>query len=179
MARPSERQNPRDGANWLSILFLWWMNDVLKLGNRRPLTEEDLFYLPEDCKAEVLVEKAEKYWFEELQKSQSRKRRPRLWKAIVSLIPWKSGFAMIILKTLESLSFVSLPLCLWLLLRALNEGPNMDKKFVYIYVALLGLASLIKALATQHYDYLTEVWGLKLKVALIGLVYKKVSSVII
>ena len=43
---------------------------MLKLGNRRPLTEEDLFYLPEDCKAEVLVEKAEKYWFEELRPSE-------------------------------------------------------------------------------------------------------------
>ena len=148
---------------------------MLKLGNKRPLTEKDLFNLSEDCKAEVLVERAEKFWFEELKRSQSRKRRPRLWKAMVSLIPWKSGFTMIILKTLETLSSLSLPLCLWLLLRALNDGPNMDKKLVFIYVALLGLASLIKALATQHYDYLTEVWGLKLKVALIGLVYKKVS----
>jgi len=179
MAKSSERQNPRDGANWLSIIFFWWMNDVLKLGNKQPLTEEDLFNLPEDYKAEFLVEKAEKYWLEELKRSQSMKKRPRLWKAMVSLIPWKSGLVMIILKTLDSLCFVSLPLCLWLVLKALNDGPNMDMKIVFLYVALLGLTSLIKALTTQHYDYLTELWGLKLKVALIGLVYKKVSSIII
>ena len=178
MARPLEVRNPRDGANWLSIIFFWWMNDVLKLGNKRPLTEEDLFCLLEDYKAEVLVEGAEKYWFEELKRSQSRRQKPRLWKAMVSLIPWKSGLVMIILKTLQSLSFVSLPLCLWLLLKTLNDGPNLDMKFAFVYVALLGLTSLIKALTTQHYDYLTELWGLKLKVALIGLVYKKVSSVI-
>ena len=178
MARHLEVRNPRDGTNWLSIIFFWWMNGVFKLGNKRPLTEEDLFYLLEDYKAEVLVEGAEKYWFEELKRSQSRRKRPRLWKAMVSLIPWKSGLVMIILKTLQSLSFVSLPLCLWLLLKTLNDGPNLDMKFAFIYVALLGLTSLIKALTTQHYDYLTELWGLKLKVALIGLVYKKVSSVI-
>ena len=179
MARPSERQNPRDGANWLSIIFFWWMNDALKLGNKRPLTGEDLFSLPEDCKAAVLAKKAEQCWFEELKKSESVERKPRLWKAMVSIIPWKSGLVMIILKTLHSLSLVSLPLCLWLVLRALNDGPNMDMKFVFIYVALLGLASLIGALTTQHYDYLTELWGLKLKVALIGLIYKKVCSVIV
>ena len=177
MAGPSDSQNPKDKANWLSIIFFWWMNDVFKLGNKRPLTEEDLFHLPEDYKAEVLVEEAERYWLEELKRSQSRGKKPRLWKAMVSLIPWKSGLVMIILKTLQSLSFVSLPVCLWLVLKTLNDGPNLDMKFAFIYVALLGLTSLIKALTTQHYDYLTELWGLKLKVALIGLVYKKVSSV--
>ena len=177
MSRPSQSQNPRDGANWLAIIFFWWMNDVLKMGKKRPLTEEDLFNLPEDCKADVLVEKAEKYWLEELKRSQFKRNKPRLWKAMVSLIPWKSGLLMIVLKTLESLSFVFLPLCLWLVLKTLNDGPNLDIKFVSIYVALLGLTSLVKALTTHHYDYLTELWGLKLKVALIGLVYKKVSSV--
>ena len=179
MARPLEIQNPREGANWLSIILFWWMNDVLKLGNKRPLTEEDLFHLLKDFKAEVLVEDAEKYWFEELKRSQSRRKKPRLWKAMVSLINWKSGLVMIILKTLQSLSFVSLPLCLWLVLKTLNDGPNLDLKSAFIYVALLGLTSLIKALTTQHYDYLTELWGLKLKVALIGLVYKKVSGSVI
>ena len=149
---------------------------MLKQGNKRPLIEEDLFHLPEDYKAEILVEEAERYWLEELKRSQSRGKKPRLWKAMVRLIPWKSGLIMIILKTLESLSFVFLPLCLWLVLKALNDGPDLDMKLVSIYVALLGLTSLIKALTTHHYEYLTELWGLKLKVALIGLVYKKVSS---
>ena len=152
---------------------------MLKQGNNRPLIEEDLFHPPEDYKAEILVEEAERYWLEELKRSQSRGKKPRLWKAMLRLIPWKSGLVMIILKTLESLSFVFLPLCLWLVLKTLNDGPDVDMKFVSMYVALLGLTSLIKALATHHFNYLAELWGLKLKVALIGLVYKKVSSVII
>ena len=152
---------------------------MLKLGNKRPLTEKDLFHLPEDFKAEVLVEEAERYWLEELKRSQSRRKKPRLWIAMVSLIPWKSGLIMIILKISETLSILFLPLCLWLVLKTLNEEPDLDMTFVSIYVALLGLTSLIKALTTYHYDYLTELWGLKMKVALIGLVYKKVSSVII
>ena len=155
------------------------MNDVLKLGNQRPLTEEDLFYLLEDFKAEILVEEAERYWLEELKRSQTRRKKPSLWKAMARLISWKSGLVIIILKTLKSLSVVSLPLCLWLVLKTLNDGPDLDMKSMSVYVALLGFTSLIEALTTHHYDYLTELWGLKLKVALIGLVYKKVSSVII
>ena len=179
MSGPADSRNPRDGANWLSIIFFWWMNDVLKLGNKRPLGEEDLFHLPGDIKAEILVEEAERHWLEELKISQSKKKKPSLWKAMVRLIPWKSGLIMIILKTLESLNVLFLPLCLWLVLKTLNEGPDLDMKFASMYVALLGLTSLLKALAKHHYNYLTELWGLKLKVALIGLVYKKVSSVII
>ena len=178
MARPTESQNPRDGANWLSIILFWWMNDVLKLGNKRPLTEEDLFHLPEDYKAEVLVEEAERYWLEELKISQSRRKKPSLWKATVRLIPWKSGLVIIILKTLKSVSAVFLPLCLWLVLKTLNDGPNMDMKWAFIYVALLGITSVIQGASTQHYNYTTELWGLKLKVALIGLVYKKVIQLV-
>ena len=52
-------------------------------------------------------------------------------------------------------------------------------KFALSYMALLGAMSVVKAVTTQHYDYLTELWGLKLKVALTGLVYKKVRSFIV
>ena len=51
----------------------------------------------------------------------------------------------------------------------------MDMQFAIISVALLGTTTLVKVLSTHHYDYLTELWALKLKVALIGLVYKKVN----
>ncbi|KAJ7322782.1 hypothetical protein OS493_032967 [Desmophyllum pertusum] len=175
-AMEKENKNPRDGASALSIMFLWWMNDVLRLGNKRPLTEKDLFPIPEDYEAEVLVEKAEQCWFDELKMSQSKNMTPRLWKAMLRLIPWKSRFVMIILRTLWSLSFAFLPLCVWLVLKTINDGPNMDMKFAFVFVALLGLLTTIRAASTQHYDYFTELWGLKLKVALIGLVYKKVLS---
>ena len=173
--RGLESQNPRDGASWLSIMFLGWMNDVLRMGNKRPLTDDDLLPLLDDYKAEVLVKQVEKCWLDELKRSQSNNRKPRLWKAMFRLIPWKSGVMMIILRTFWALSFAFQPLCLWLVLKTLNDGPDMDMKFAIIGVALLGTSSIVKVISTQHYDYLTELWALKLKVALIGLVYKKVS----
>ena len=170
----SENKNPRDGASWLSITFFWWMNDVLRLGNKRLLTENDMFPVLEDYKSEVLVEQAESYWFEEIKKSKTKSSKPRLWKVLAALISWKSTFAMIILKAISSVSVALLPLCLWLLLKTLNDGPNLDTKRAFMYVALLGVTSLVRAASIQHYDTVSELWGLKLKVALIGLVYKKV-----
>ena len=86
---------------------------------------------------------------------------------------------MLTLQVLRSLSFSLLPLCLWLLLKVLNDGSELNTKFAFSYVVLLGAMSVVQAVTTQHYDYLTELWGLKLKVALIGLVYKKVRSFIV
>lgn len=174
MENVSKKKNPRDRASWLSIMFFWWMNDVLTLGNKRPLTDEDLFPLLDDYKAEVLVEKAERCWLNELKRSQLKNTKPRLWKAMVGLISWRSRFVITIFITLRSVSFVFLPVCLWLVLKTLNDGPNMDMHLAFIYVALLGITSMIQGTSTQHYNYATELWGLKLKVALIGLVYKKV-----
>ncbi|XP_078368623.1 ATP-binding cassette sub-family C member 4-like isoform X2 [Oculina patagonica] len=176
MENTAQYRNPRDRASWLSIIFFWWMNNVLTLGNKRPLTDGDLFPLLQDYKAEVLVQKAEQFWFDELEKSQSKPTKARLWKVMARLIPWQSRLVLIVLKVIWSLSFVFLPLCLWLALKTLNDGPDMEIKFALMYVALLALASLVRALSTQHYDYLTELWGLKLKVALIGLVYNKLLS---
>ena len=170
------KKNPRDTAGWLSVVFFCWMNDVLTLGNKRPLTDEDLFPLLDDFKSEALVEKAEACWLDELKRSQLKNKKPLLWKAMVGIISWRSRFVITIFLTLRCVSFVCLPVCLWLVLKTLNDGPNMDMKWAFIYVALLGLTSLIQGASTQHYNYTTELWGLKLKVALIGLVYKKVCN---
>ena len=147
---------------------------MLTLGSKRSLTDEDLFPLANDYKAEVLVEKAEECWLDELKRSQLKNTKPRLWKAIVGLISWRSRLVITIFLTLRCVSFVCLPVCLWLVLNTLNDGPNMDMKWAFIYVAFLGITSVIQGASTQHYNYATELWGLKLKVALIGLVYKKV-----
>lgn len=151
------------------------MNDLLRLGNNRPLTGDDLFPLLESYKAEVVVRKAEKCWLDELKRSQSENKNPRLWKAMLRLISWKSAVIMIVLRTFWALSFAFQPVCLWLVLKTLNDKPHMDMKFAIISVALLGTTTLVKVLSTHHYDYLTELWALRLKVALIGLVYKKVN----
>ena len=152
---------------------------MLKLGNKRSLSDQDLLPLLEDQRAELLVGKAEKNWLRELEERQLRNKKPRLWKALVAIIPWRSAMTMLTLLVLRSLSFSLLPLCLWLLLKVLNDGSELNTKFAFSYVALLGAMSVVKAVTTQHYDYLTELWGLKLKVALIGLVYKKVRSFIV
>ena len=149
---------------------------MLTLGNKRPLTDEDLFPLLDDFKAKVLVEKAETCWLNELKRSQLKNTKPLLWKAMVGIISWRSCFVITIFLTLRCVSFVCLPVCLWLVLKTLNDGPNMDMRWAFIYVALLGLTSVIQDASTQHYNYVTELWGLKQKVALIGLVYKKVCN---
>lgn len=176
MQNTSNTKNPGEGASWLSIMFFWWLNDVLTLGSKRPLTDEDLFPLLKDYTAEALAEEAEKCWLDELKRSQSKNTKPRLWKAMSRLIPWRSRFVILIFVILRSLSADVLPVCLWLVLKMLNDGPDTDMKFAFIYVALLGITSTIQATSTQHYNYATDLWGLKLKVALIGLVYKKVSD---
>ncbi|KAJ7363563.1 hypothetical protein OS493_009723 [Desmophyllum pertusum] len=174
--KDEKTKHPRDGVSVLSIMFFWWMNDVLRLGNKRPLTDEDLFPILEDYKSEVLVEKAENCWWDEINKRKLNNAKPRLWKIMVRLIPFKSAVVMIMLKVVTSIAFALLPLCLWLVLKTLNDGSNLDMKFAFMYVAFLGITSIVRGTSIQHFNNASELWGVKLKVALIGLVYKKVLS---
>ena len=166
--------NPRARASVLSILFFGWMNNVLKLGNKKSLGDQDLFPFLEDQKAELLVSRAERCWLSELRKRQLQTKKPRLWRAAIALIPWKSVIKKLILQMLTSLSYVLLPLSLWFVMKALSDGSELDTNVAFISVTLLGAMSVVPALATQQYDHLTELWGLKLKVASIGLLYNKV-----
>ena len=166
--------NPRARASVLSISFFGWMNNVLKVGNKKSLGDQDLFPFLEDQKAELLVSRAERCWLSELRKSQLQTKKPRLWRAAIALIPWKSVIKKFILQMLTSLSYFLLPLSLWFVMKAPSDGSELDTNVAFISVTLLGAMSVVPALATQQYDHLTELWGLKLKVASIGLVYKKV-----
>ena len=176
MAHSTFERNPRDGANFLSVMLLSWMNGLLTLGNKRPLNEDDLFPVLDDCKAELLLSKAESNWLKEKEQYQLNGRKPRLWKAIFRMVPFKACLLMIVLKLLQSVTFVLLPVCLWLFLKTLNDDQNVNYASVFSYVALLGIIGVVKTFSFQHYDYITELWGLRLKVATIGLVYKKVSG---
>ena len=65
MVDTANSTNPRARAGVLSVLLFFWMNDVLKLGNKRSLSDQDLLPLLEDQRAELLVGKAEKNWLRE------------------------------------------------------------------------------------------------------------------
>ena len=170
--------HPYDSANWLSCVTLHWMNTVLKRGSQRPMEKEDIFPVRTQDSMEHLVNKLEKLWQQEINRSRVAGCQPRLWRAFSRMFSWKQYTAMFILKSLRAVSVVLLPLLLWFFLFDLeNESQQNNSVSSFLLVAGMILLAFIKGISKNHFTGLSEMWGTRLKVASIGLVYKKVSFI--
>jgi len=170
-----DKPNPKDKASVLSLIFLSWMNSLIKLGNQRPLDQDDLFQLSDENKTEFIVEEFEEVWKQEIECAQKNGRQPRLWKAMARFIPWSDYIWLTFLKISESLSSFSSCLLLWFYLKCALEGSSRQNTLYLLGAAVgIGAASLIRAFSLHHNNLRALFVSMRLKVACIGITYKKV-----
>lgn len=91
---PSEDERKAYGeyhTNPVSRMMFWWLNPILKVGYRRTLTENDLFYLEDRQRTETLYEIFRGYLDEEIvrawKKFQESSDDPREFKLPIYIIP--------------------------------------------------------------------------------------------
>jgi len=170
------RSHPYSSANWLSRLTVHWMSNVLQLGSKRPLEKKDVFSVRTEDSMEQLVDKLESEWKKEIINSSPTGCKPRLWKALSRMFSWKEYALVLVLKVLRFLSTIFLPTLLWFFLSNLEKeslGGYSPSSFVFVTGIIL--LAIIKGLSKNHSVAMTEVMGIRLKVACIGFVYKTVS----
>ena len=172
-----EKRSPMESANIFSLLFFWWMNDTLKLGNQRPLQNEDLLPLQDGFKTEALVQTLEVAWCKEKNSSAHKSRRPRLWKAMFRMFSCKNYLIFGVVKLIHSVSNVLLPVMVWFFLSSLSENSNVNRGSTIGHVVGICIMSLMKGISQHHSFFLGGIYGMQLRASVIGLVYKKVGSV--
>jgi len=167
--------NAKDKAGFLSRIFLFWMNSLIRLGSKRPLNEDDLFELSDEDQAEFIVEDFGEIWEEEVNSAKKQDRQPRLWKAMARFIPWSDYIWLIILKSLDSLSIYSRPVLLWIYLKAALGQSQQNTPYVLAAAAAgIGASSFISAFAFNHHNFTAFMIGMRIKIACTGLIHKKV-----
>ena len=65
-SKTTKKENPRKNASILSILSFWWAREILAIGNKRPIENDDLFPLLDEDKSLNSAEKLQRTWSEEL-----------------------------------------------------------------------------------------------------------------
>ena len=158
----------------LSFMFFHWMNNVLKTGNERPIEQSDFLPLSEENTSSFLIEHLQKEWNKEKAKCKGKKKRPKLWKCVLKLLPLKEVLILTVNYALYSLSRLLQPLLLGFFMVSLMS-PELHSVYLLYGCALgMGINALIGSLAMHHFDYRGEVWGLRFSSALKGLIYLKV-----
>ena len=165
--------NPKDTANFFSVLVFGWMGSLLTKGKKNTLENEDLFPLLKNSETNQLTESLNSEWRREIEVANQNRTSPRLWMVLLRLIPAKSYIQMICVFILKSTAFVAQPLTLGLFLRMLADPSRSVQSSVLYTLALTGV-STVKFLAVQNGDFMAEVWSMKLSAAITGLIYNKV-----
>ncbi|NXC15405.1 MRP4 protein, partial [Corythaeola cristata] len=152
-----------------------WLNPLFIIGHKRRLEEDDMYnVLPEDS-SEKLGEELQWYWDKEVQKAKKRGKMPHLTKAII-LCYWKSYLVFGIFTMIEETLKIIQPI---LLGKIINYFENYDSShevalnFAYCYTAALSVCTLILAIMHHLYFYHVQRAGMKLRVAMCHMIYRK------
>ena len=169
-------RNPREKAGFLSLLTFSWINNVLKLGSKQPLEEKHLFPVETSNQAEWLAADLEREWLVEKRASEQKRTKPRLWRAMMRVISCRDYVIVVLIRILYSLTSNSLPLILWFFLRSISTASKASYSTTLAFVISIALTSSVRMFCNTHWIFKVEVIAIRLKVAVIGFVYKKVGN---
>ena len=166
----------KERFSFLSLLLFQWMNRIFKTGSERPLDENDFLPLSIENSASFLTDQLQANWNKEKTKCNRNKKRPRLWKCVIKLLPVKDAMIILFTSALYSISLLLQPLLLGYLISILMSPEPQKDNLIYGCPVALCISTLVGAFGAQHCSYRTELLGIRLSCALKGLVYQKVST---
>uniref|UniRef100_A0A803TE13 Multidrug resistance-associated protein 4 n=1 Tax=Anolis carolinensis TaxID=28377 RepID=A0A803TE13_ANOCA len=175
-----QKENPLRQAGFCSRIFFWWLNPLFITGHKRKLEEDDMYKVLTEDSSKVLGEELQWYWDKEIQKAKKEARTPHLTKAIM-LCYWKSYFALGFFTLIEEAFHVIQPVLLGMMIAYFeNIGSINDDehalKYAYISAAALSLCTIVLAISHHLYFYHVQRAGMKLRVAMCHMIYRKVGS---
>ena len=170
-------RNPREEAGFFSLLTFSWVSNVLKLGSKQPLEEKHLFTGEASYQTERLVADLEREWLAEERWSEQNRTKPRLWKAMMRVIPCRDYITIASLRFVYMISLHAFPLMIWFFLRSISTASEISYKETLAFTVGISLVAFARSLGTNHGIFKSEMITIRLKVAMIGLVYKRVSNV--
>uniref|UniRef100_A0A4W2HRR1 ABC-type glutathione-S-conjugate transporter n=1 Tax=Bos indicus x Bos taurus TaxID=30522 RepID=A0A4W2HRR1_BOBOX len=198
---PQANPCPKAGASFPSKAMFWWVSGLVWKGYRRPLGPKDLWSLGSKNSSEELVSQLEKEWTRnrsatqrhikatafkrkgsrnkeapetETLLPQQRGKRGPLLRAI-----WQVGRSTFLLGTLSLIVSdvfrFTVPKLLSLFLEFIGD-PNTPAWKGYLLAVLMFLSACLQTLFEQQHMYRLKVLQLRLRTAIIGLVYRKVLA---
>ena len=169
-------RNPRDQAGFLSLLTASWINDVLKLGSKQPLEEKHLLAVGASYQAERLVADLEREWLAEERASEENRTKPRLWRAMMRVIPCRDYVTVAFLRMIYFIGFNLFPLIVWFFLKSISTSAEISYTTTLPIIIGIALVTFMRTLSSNYASFQMNVIATKLKVAMTGLVYKKASN---
>ena len=169
-----EIYHPLTTANIFSMFTFWWLNDMFRKGNQRPLQQSDFLPLHEQDRTRDLTERLQNQWNSDMERCNKEGTKPKLWQTVIKIISFKEMCITSSLALLESVGRVTQPLLIGIIVHYLRFG-NENSSHLYLCAGLMALNSLFY-IFIHFNDFNLELLGMKLRSALQGIIYLKVGA---
>ncbi|CAF1074562.1 unnamed protein product [Didymodactylos carnosus] len=151
---------------WIYAAFWWWVNPILNLGNKRNLTDNDLFDLSSNDECRHLLDKLE------VNCKSVENNNISTWKVIIKTF-WKKSLIAGLILLLLTAAKIAQPLFLKEIVLNISD-PDAHPSTGYMYAVGLGLAATFQAIIHQQFFFRIARVGMQVRIALTALIYKKV-----
>ncbi|KAL1506389.1 hypothetical protein ABEB36_005762 [Hypothenemus hampei] len=168
----ARQQNPRETANWLSLLTFQYTNVLFKKSLKQDLEEDDLYDVVKSCEAKTNGDKFERIWRKN-KDAGNKSLIPVLWKSF----GWKYLFLGLINLTWKLINSIVEPLAISKLVSYFNPTQtNITFQDAIFYASLKIGIKLAHAMLMQNYHILIQQLAIKLRTCFCSLVYRKVLN---
>ncbi|KAK4879942.1 hypothetical protein RN001_008088 [Aquatica leii] len=163
------KKNPREGANWISLLTFFFVFDIIRKGSKKELSDDDIFEVLKMFESEKLGNRLESEWKKELQK-----KNPSLLLAMFRMFGAKYFLLSIFIFTYETtLVTVLEPLLIGKVTSYFEIGKNMTVQEGSLYVLGLTGSSVLLCLCNNIFLLNLLSICLKMRIAITSLIYRK------
>ncbi|XP_041834872.1 ATP-binding cassette sub-family C member 4-like [Melanotaenia boesemani] len=176
--RKDAKTNPAATANIVSKVFFWWLNPLFRIGYKRRLEEDDMYEVLTEDRSANLGQDLQRYWDHESLKASKELQKPSLTKSIIRCY-WKSYSLLGLFTLFEEVIKVVQPVFLGKIIQYFeNYDPNDDKAFYETlgYAAGMSMCTICLAVVHHLYFYHVQRAGMKIRVAMCHMIYKKALS---
>jgi ABC-type multidrug transport system fused ATPase/permease subunit len=144
----------------LHLWFWWWVNPILSLGYKRPLTDNDFDDLPHDDKSSILLDRLHSYdWT-----------RSTTWKIVVQEF-WKEFMVIGLTYIPFIISRIVQPLILRQIILIISNRQR-SPTVAYFYAILLFICAVIQMSLPQLIGFRANRVGVRIRNALTSTIYK-------
>lgn len=170
------RPNPRNRSSFLGIisyLSFTWVLPLLLEGRKKQLDIDDLYQPLTDHKSNLLGDRLENSWKNEIERKKGLKESPSLMRAGLKTFGWPIMFRGTLLLIFELAFRVTVPLLLGKIIRYYANPEGGDRTEAYIYAVAIIVCNFFSVLS-NHLLMLSNIsLGLKIRIAACSIIYRK------
>ncbi|XP_057653041.1 uncharacterized protein LOC130891946 [Diorhabda carinulata] len=168
-------ENPKEKAGVFAKLFFGWVVPLIKKGVKQGLQIEDLYKSSKKDKSQNLTDALQVYWEDEVRKSQEKKTKPNLMKALFKQF-YKEAFIYGFMWFYTNVIIVCLrPIILAELIKLFADKNVADNYEIYVYSVALIIVSFLSTITLHHVIFAMQAIGMRVRIATSSLVYRKVT----